>query len=389
MSSKKKTSPKKPVPAKKAAKKAVAKKPKASVAKSSALPEFTILPENEVLVLRTCTKLPDGRLVGYGGFPWPKEGAVHAPEQWDPAWGEKPSDYLGGFDPKVGCGAGLHGIAGLNDELGLLDWSLDAQAMIVATDKTKMVQVAGKVKFASGIVTRLVSLAEGVCSIFANKSKIVEQVESITAEAKQGNDQAASGSYSKQAASGYSSKQAASGYSSKQAASGYSSKQAASGDSSKQAASGDSSKQAASGSYSKQAASGDSSTQAASGYSSTQAASGYSSKQAASGSYSKQAASGDSSKQAASGDSSKQAASGSYSKQAASGSYSKQAASGSNCVSMAAGPNGKVKSGPNGAFALAWHDGNRPRIAVGYVGEGGIEADTWYQVGTEGKIEAV
>jgi hypothetical protein len=46
--------------------------------------------------------------------------------------------------------------------------------------------------------------------------------------------------------------------------------------------------------------------------------------------------------------------------------------------------NGQAKSGPDGAFALAWFDGTRPRIIVGYVGEDGIKADTWYRVEVTG-----
>ena len=145
-------------------------------------------------------------------------------------------------------------------------------------------------------------------------------------------------------------------------ASGYYSTQAASGDSSKQAASGDSSKQAASGNYSTQAASGYYSTQAASGYSSTQAASGY---------YSTQAASGDSSKQAASGN------------------YSKQELTGKNGVAMSAGKDSKAKASEGGCFALRWDDADRPRIVVGYVGENGIKADTWYTVSEAGEIVEV
>ncbi len=166
-----------------------------------------------------------------------------------------------------------------------------------------------------------------------------------------GSKQAASGNYITQAASGDGSTQAASGNYSTQVASGNYSTQAASGGDSKQAASGNYSKQAASGDYSKQAASGDGSTQAASG------------------NYSKQAASGDDSKQAASGDDSTQAASGNRSTQAASGNYS---------IQMIAGFNGRAKPGRDGAIAIAYHDGKRPRIAIGYVGEDGIEAGKWY-----------
>ena len=47
----------------------------------------------------------------------------------------------------------------------------------------------------------------------------------------------------------------------------------------------------------------------------------------------------------------------------------------------------RAKAGPNGAIALAWHDGTRPRIAVGYVGEG-LEADTWYRLDDNGAFVA-
>jgi len=46
---------------------------------------------------------------------------------------------------------------------------------------------------------------------------------------------------------------------------------------------------------------------------------------------------------------------------------------------MVAGFKGSAKAGPNGCIALAFDDGKRPRIVVGYVGEG-IEADTFYRV---------
>jgi hypothetical protein len=53
---------------------------------------------------------------------------------------------------------------------------------------------------------------------------------------------------------------------------------------------------------------------------------------------------------------------------------------------MVAGLNGWAKAGPRGAFALPWLDGDQVRIAVGVIGEAGIEPDTWYRVGDQGQL---
>ena len=151
-------------------------------------------------------------------------------------------------------------------------------------------------------------------------------------------------------------------------ASGDDSKLAASGHGSQLAASGDGSKLAASGDGSKLSASGDDSQLAASGDGSKLAASGYGSKLAASGNYSQLAASGD------------------YSKLAASGDYSQLAASGENCVCMAASLGSTARAANGGAIALTYHDGKRYRIAVAYVGEGGIEPNVDYRVTDDGEF---
>jgi hypothetical protein len=118
-------------------------------------------------------------------------------------------------------------------------------------------------------------------------------------------------------------------------------------------------------------------------------ASGYSSQLAASGDYSKLAASGDSSKLAASGDYSKLAASGYSSQLAASGDYSQLAASGENSIAAAISCGCTAKAGIGGCIALRWNDGGRPRLAVAYVGENGIKADTWYRVDEAGQFVEV
>jgi hypothetical protein len=338
--------------------------------KSKTIPPAPALPEitDPVWIVRTCDK----DMKGYGGFPWPTSGYVEAPEKWNPAWGPEPRDFIGGFKTDVDCGGGLHGVASINDDWAFLDWSIEAKALVVKTDRSALIQANGKVKIRFGIVERVTSLAAAICGVICTKLKINALVEEIQ---KAADLSAASGDASQLAASGYDSKLAASGYASKLAASGYASKLAASGYASKLAASGDDSQLAASGDDSKLAASGDASQLAASGYASKLAASGYASKLAASG---------DASKLAASGYASQLAASGYASKLAASGYASQLAASGDDSIAMAAGSNSLAMTGKNGAIALAWHDGTRRRIAVGYVGENGIEADTWYRVDDAG-----
>jgi hypothetical protein len=110
------------------------------------------------------------------------------------------------------------------------------------------------------------------------------------------------------------------------------------------------------------------STAASSGYRSTAASSGNFSTAASSGNYSTAASSGNDSKAASSGD------------------YSTAASSGNRTIAVVAGLHGRAKAGIQGAFALPWLDGEQIRIAVGIIGEGGIQADTWYCVGEAGKL---
>ena len=84
--------------------------------------------------------------------------------------------------------------------------------------------------------------------------------------------------------------------------------------------------------------------------------------------------------QGARGDNSQLAASGYGSQLAASGNDSKLAASGENCVCVAASPGAIARAGAGGAIALTYHDGQRYRIAVAYVGENGIEPNVDYRV---------
>jgi len=243
------------------------KRKRATAAKPDAAPEPK--PPETVILLRTCKA--DG--TSHGDFKWPlTPGArVEAPD----------------WDPTPECGHGLHGLLNGEGDWALLDWSIDARAMLIEADRSLVVEIGGKVKVPSAVVKTIGALPKLLCSLVCDAKRIGEFIAGVKGSSDR--VQAASGDGSQLAASGYGSKLAASGDGSKLAASGYRSQLAASGDGS---------------------------------------------------------------------------------------------------VAMCAGPGSFASAGPNGVIAIAWHDGQRPRIAVGYVGEGGIEAGRLYDV-VEGKLTPV
>lgn len=81
------------------------------------------------------------------------------------------------------------------------------------------------------------------------------------------------------------------------------------------------------------------------------------------------------------------ASSGNSSTAASSGNSSKAAAEGENTIAMVAGRDGIVQAGERGCFAAVWRDADgRNRIAVGYVAEDGIKADTAYRLDEVGRF---
>ncbi|EHE4123961.1 hypothetical protein JM314_002735 [Salmonella enterica subsp. enterica serovar Bareilly] len=64
-------------------------------------------------------------------------------------------------------------------------------------------------------------------------------------------------------------------------------------------------------------------------------------------------------------------------------------ATGKGSVVACAGDVERIVLGENGCASVPWHDGERIRIAVAYVGENGIEANTPYYVNDEGQFVQV
>jgi hypothetical protein len=86
-----------------------------------------------VYVLRTCR----ADLTSYDGFfVWPESGPVSCPD----------------WNPRTGCGNGLHGLLWGEGDGSLLNWYDDAKWLVVAVDRSLIVDLGGKVKFPEGDV---------------------------------------------------------------------------------------------------------------------------------------------------------------------------------------------------------------------------------------------
>ncbi|HGW8422955.1 TPA: hypothetical protein ACNROG_000953 [Citrobacter koseri] len=78
--------------------------------------------------------------------------------------------------------------------------------------------------------------------------------------------------------------------------------------------------------------------------------------------------------------------SGYYARIGSSGYYARITASGKNSVVACAGSVKRIVLGEGGCVAVPWHDGERTRFIVAYVGENGIEANTPYCLNDEGRF---
>jgi hypothetical protein len=133
----------------------------------------------------------------------------------------------------------------------------------------------------------------------------------------------------------------------------------------------------------------DASTTVATGDSGHASATGDSGHASATGDYGHASATGDYGHASATGDSGHASATGDSGHASATGDYGHASATGDYGWAVG-GYNSQVKADKNGALTALWFDekSKRPRVVVGYVGEDGIEANTWYQV-KDGKFVKV
>ena len=231
------------------------------------------MPRGRVLMLRTC----DAEMRAHGGFVWPREGLVEAPD-----WSERAE-----------CGFGLHGLLWGRGDYSLLSHDDKAVWLAVEIVRSEVVDLNGKVKVPRGWVR--------VAGTRAEAEAYIARRLPVSLRPKQAS---ASGDYGQASASGY---------------------------------------------------------------------------------QGQASASGDYGQASASGDYGQASASGVRGQASASGVRGQASASGEKGEALAE-IGGRACSGPNGLLLIWWHDGQRRRVAVGYVGEGGIKPLTWYRADERGAL---
>jgi hypothetical protein len=91
-----------------------------------------VVAASPVLVLRTCA----ADLTSHGGFQWPADGPVSAPD----------------WKPNAECGNGLHGLLWGEGAGSLLSWDPTAKWLVVEVQADLVIDLGGKVKFPHGVV---------------------------------------------------------------------------------------------------------------------------------------------------------------------------------------------------------------------------------------------
>ncbi|EGH3666519.1 hypothetical protein IEB76_003226 [Salmonella enterica] len=117
--------------------------------------------------------------------------------------------------------------------------------------------------------------------------------------------------------------------------------------------------------------------------------SGYNARIGSSGNYARIGSSGYNARIGSSGYNAQIGSSGYNAQIGSSGNYAQITATGKGSVVACAGSIERIVLGEGGCASVSWHDGKRIRIAVAYVGENGIEANTPYYVNDEGQFVKV
>ena len=88
----------------------------------------------------------------------------------------------------------------------------------------------------------------------------------------------------------------------------------------------------------------------------------------------------------ATGAQSASSATGDRSASSATGYQSASSATGEDAVAAAFGLDSRAMADEKGILVIAWYDGTRKRLTIGYVGEAGIKKNTWYKCDEKGAL---
>ncbi|EEL2518125.1 hypothetical protein G9I05_004048 [Salmonella enterica] len=180
--------------------------------------------------------------------------------------------------------------------------------------------------------------------------------------------------------SGYNARIGSSGYNARIGSSGNYARIGSSGDDAQIGSSGYNAQIGSSGDDAQIGSSGNYARIGSSGYNAQIGSSGYNARIGSSGNYARIGSSGYNAQIGSSG----------YNAQiGSSGDDAQITATGRGSVVACAGNVERIVLGENGCASVPWHDGERIRIAVAYVGENGIEANTPYYVNDEGQFVKV
>jgi hypothetical protein len=293
---------------------------------------------NKVLVLRTCA----ADMSAYGGFIWPESGPIEAPD----------------WNPEPICGYGLHGALWGEGDGDLLSWDHDAKWLVVEVDADTIVNLDGKVKYPRGVVVH--------CGTRESATTIIQVARPgaavIGGTATAGNRGTATAGYAGTATAGNRGT-ATAGYAGTATAGNRGT--ATAGDDG-----------TATAGYAGTATAGDDGT-ATAGYAGTATAGDDGTATAgddgtATAGYAGTATAGDDG-----------TATAGYAGTATAG--NRGTATAGYAGTATAGNRGTATAGDDGIIQVRWFDGNRYRLATGYVGEDGIEANVTYVV-VDGKL---
>jgi hypothetical protein len=310
--------------------------------------------DGKVYLLRSCA----ADMTGRAGFKWPETGPVEAPTEW---WGnesDKPDDLKLGWDPCVECGAGLHGLLWGIGDFSLMKVSApqNAKWLIVEALASDTAQISRKkAKISRGNVVFCGSLGDAVIRMAALRLTI----EGYSAPASTTGYYApasTTGDYAPASTTGYYAPASTTGDYAPASTTGYCSATPAS----------------TTGNYAPASTTGDYAPASTTGYSAPASTTG---------NYAPASTTGYSAPASTTGNYAPASTTGNYAPASTTGNYAPASTTGENSIAASLGGN-MARAGEKGVVIIKWWDAEaqRPRVAVGYVGENGISAGTWYRV---------